>query len=663
MKPTPLLDFWEPPEGAGQPVAALATTFVLEPDFFERDCLARFLSLQSIDEESGSASDTLAKIELEEKLREPAVTVLADRSTRADRTSLRWDLLHCHVPGGALLHAKVAVLMWEHSTRVLVGSANLTSAGYRRQIELGMTGDLGAECLLPAPVLNELARELESYLALIPGQGPDVPAVRQVRTTLKLFSERVSAMPKPARSRLRVALAPTSPKSAPLDRRNEVWEGTQPLRATHLSPFWDSSDATVLQRVRRDLTGRGKRGQIIATVVTPQGTVPITTTLRDAVDDVVALGAIDDETARALHAKCLLIESDQWVAAMVGSSNHTKAGLGLTGSRHRELNVWLAAPAGSAEGKALAALIRCGTRIPVGTPVSDLELDEDEPTAIPLPLGFTLCRLHRDEATGKWQLTLSFDPTGLPASWTVGTTSDAWLLDSAIWRANGSRDQVTCDLPGRELPTYVEVTWPEGSATWTVLADSRHDLPPGPGVSDLKAHQLFAALTAGKSITAAMAEELERRQVPGSPAGPVLDPLKRFDDRSSLLRRGRALSAALVQLQRRLGRPVFTVDTLSARLASPLGPAFLATKVCEEVASGQQEQPEGLFTLAEISLAVGRVDWDVTLEQVDRLPALALVSATLDTLDALRADLGDDPPAIAAYAVRSMEEARRCLQH
>lgn len=662
MKPSPLLEFWEPPEGAGEAVAALATTFVLEPDFFERDCLARFLSLQGIDEESGSASDTLAKIELEEKLREPSVTVLADRSTRADRSSLRWDLLHCSVPGGALLHAKVAILMWKHHTRVLVGSANLTSAGYRRQIELGMTCDLEADCLLPAASLTALARELDSYIALIPGQDPGIPAVQQVRTTLALFRDRISAMPKPARSRLRVVLAPTSPRSTPLDRRLEVWEGTQPLRAAHLSPFWDSSDATVLERVRRDLTGRGNRGQRIATVVTPQGTVPITPILRDAVEDVVALGRIDDETTRTLHAKCLLIESDQWIAAMVGSSNHTKAGLGLTGSRHLELNVWLGAPAGSAEGKALAALIPTGARIPVDTPGGDDEADEDEPTAIPLPLGFTLCRLHRDEATGNWQLTLSFDPTGLPTSWTIGTTSGARLLDAAIWRTDGSLPRVTCDLPGRELSTYVEVTWPDGSAPWTVVADSRHDLPPGPGVSDLRAHQLFAALASGKSITSAMADELARRQLPGSPAGQVLDPLKRFDDRSTLLRRGRALSAALTQLQRRLGRPVLTMEALAARLASPLGPEFLALKVCEEVATGDQQQPEGLFTLAEISLAVGRVDWDAALEHVDRAANLSLVSATLDRLDILRAGLGENPPSIAAYAVKSIEEARRWLQ-
>ena len=45
MKPTPLLDFWQKPVDAGDPVAVLATTFALETDFFEQNCLARFLEV------------------------------------------------------------------------------------------------------------------------------------------------------------------------------------------------------------------------------------------------------------------------------------------------------------------------------------------------------------------------------------------------------------------------------------------------------------------------------------------------------------------------------------------------------------------------------------------------------------------------------------------
>ena len=62
MKPTPLLDFWQKPTGAGEPVAVIATTFALEPDFFERNCLARFLEVSSVDEDTGSVDDVVASV-------------------------------------------------------------------------------------------------------------------------------------------------------------------------------------------------------------------------------------------------------------------------------------------------------------------------------------------------------------------------------------------------------------------------------------------------------------------------------------------------------------------------------------------------------------------------------------------------------------------------
>ena len=120
MKPTPLLDLWQKPDGAGDPLGVLATTFALDPEFFERNCLARFIAVESVDEGTGSADDLVARLELEEGLLAPMVTVLADRSAQAERSTLRWDLLPCQVDGG-LLHSKVAVLLWENATRVILG--------------------------------------------------------------------------------------------------------------------------------------------------------------------------------------------------------------------------------------------------------------------------------------------------------------------------------------------------------------------------------------------------------------------------------------------------------------------------------------------------------------------------------------------------------------
>src|SRR3546814_5771676 len=82
----------------------------------------------------------------EDRLSEAQISVLVDRSCVPDKRNLRWDLLPVALGRGRLLHAKVAVLMWERHTRVLLGSANLTSAGYRRQIETVTAFDVEAGC-------------------------------------------------------------------------------------------------------------------------------------------------------------------------------------------------------------------------------------------------------------------------------------------------------------------------------------------------------------------------------------------------------------------------------------------------------------------------------------------------------------------------------------
>jgi hypothetical protein len=136
-----LLDYWSPPDGSGAPVACLATSFTFEADFFTQDCLSRFLSLSTVQAEGDPIDSIVAILEEEDKLSETHVSVLVDRSSPAEKRNLRWDGLPVSVPGG-LLHAKAAVLLWERSTRVVLGSANLTGAGYRQQVELALAIDL-----------------------------------------------------------------------------------------------------------------------------------------------------------------------------------------------------------------------------------------------------------------------------------------------------------------------------------------------------------------------------------------------------------------------------------------------------------------------------------------------------------------------------------------
>jgi hypothetical protein len=114
-------------------------------------------------------------------------------------------------------------------------------------------------------------------------------------------------------------------------------------------------------------------------------------------------------------------------------------------------------------------------------------------------------------------------------------------------------------------------------------------------------------------------------------------------------------------MQRRLERQVISADTLRSRLAGPLGPEFVGTKVAEACATGEQNRAEAVFTIAEIALTVGRVNWGHVVEHIDRTAGLTLVDATLNRLDSLRTQLGDEPADLTSYAARAITEARKCL--
>ena len=670
MKPTPLLDFWQKPPNAGEPVALLATTFALEPEFFERDCLARFLEVSSVNEDTGSIDDLVAHTELDQLLRGIKISVLADRSAPVQRSSLLWDLLSCKVKTG-LLHAKVSVLIWENATRIIIGSPNLTAAGYRRQIELALAVDLGKNCLFPTEVLSALADELDSYFELIPGYNTNIASINRAQSTLTLLRQRISKQNSHATGNPKVAFAPTNANTAPLDLLDLVWKGARPLTATHLSAFWDSHDSKALRTTRQLLNGRPaeRRSHRVAVVLNPRGQVPFSAELAQEVDTVCQLKAIDTEL-RTLHAKCLLIESDEWIAALIGSSNHTLAGLGLSKSvRHREANVWIGAAKGSKEGKALMNLIQLGDIVPAETETVSPS-DEDEVQLPALPTCFQLCEITKSPLDASWSLNLGIsDEADMPKNWSISLVENGHIFaHRSSWEGAGRPSVSSCVLPKGLFPMYVVVSWGEAetlTCPWAVVAVDPFDLPPGPTIANLSIEHLLEALATNRPLSDVVRNKLESDRS-ASPAGDglILDPLKRLDVENSLLKKGRALAASLTSMQHRLElRPAMTLEALKGRLNSPLGPLFVATKVVEAFKSGKQSAAEAMFTLAEISLVLARINWSQALALIDQRQGRDEIEKTIKKINKLRLQINSNSSSIALYATRAIKEARQCVSY
>ena len=177
-----LLDAWIPPGGAGEPVGCVATSFTFSPVFFEEECLGRFLQLESDPTEDGA----IYLVEREEKLAQVAcAAVLVDQHHCKGARSLRWDLLPARVPN-AILHAKVAIMRWQHRVRILVGSGNLTEDGYRKNQEIFGVLDYHENSAAPRSVLKHLVSFLRSAVSFSEaGSNHSSPAVTRWNDFLK----------------------------------------------------------------------------------------------------------------------------------------------------------------------------------------------------------------------------------------------------------------------------------------------------------------------------------------------------------------------------------------------------------------------------------------------------------------------------------------------
>lgn len=658
-----LLDHWSAPAGAGAPIACLATTFTFDSQFFTDDCLSRFLALTAVTGEGDKAGSIAAIIEEEIRLSETtAISVLVDRGTPAEKRNLRWDLIPIPVRRG-LLHAKSIILLWENHARIVVGSANLTKAGYRSQLESAVAFDVLDGCGVPRDFLLDIVGEIESFLVSLP---TDASEASRARTTLTMMRDRILVhAPERGSSDLRFAAAPASPGRSPIGVHSAVWGSTlKPVRAVVLAPFWDAQSSHAIDEVRKQLTGRPASARSITAVIGQDriGNWLAPAELADRVDDVRAL-KVDDSEQRTLHAKVLLLENDDWVAAMIGSSNATSAGWGLSpATGHRELNVWVGAARGSKVGKSLRSLVRTGIRVDLRT-VDLVEDDEDSTSLEALPLFFDRCTVAVDKSTAT--VTFSFsssDPN--PSTWSVSEPAGNVVFDNNRWVNSRSRAVATVDIGRRSIPSVFDVVWTDSagsySGTWVANIEDTDGLPPPDELKGLSADLLLSALASTRPLAAAIEEQVRRQEA--RTAEDLLDPLRQYDSSGLLLYRTRARSAALWEMKARLSARSRSVEVLRSRLYGVIGPITIVRKIVEELTDGEVGVPsasraELQFLVAEIALTIGTVDWRSSTVGLDTDAVKRTLTTALSDLQTI-CPAADSESQLSSYVVQAFEEAR-----
>jgi len=214
---------------------------------------------------------------------------------------------------------------------------------------------------------------------------------------------------------------------------------------------------------------------------------------------------------RPWHAKMLALRSEAYSALLAGSSNFTRAGLGIGPRRNAEANLLSITerrPHAREPGE-LEAIWPEMTRVDEPDAAEWLgpkpELDEDErTTGISLPVGF-ISATYR--AGDERKIVLRFDAAHLPETWSVHACGrDAGLLlNDAAWGAGGQKETVVLPWQPVQPPERLLVRWPAGEAFWPLNVEDARQLPPPAELGEMSADDMLLILAASDPSAASRA--------------------------------------------------------------------------------------------------------------------------------------------------------------
>ncbi len=623
-----LLDAWVPPEGAGDPIGVVATSFTFDAAFFEEECLASFLGLETNPTDDGPAY----LIEREDKLaRLQCASVLVDAHHCRGSRSLRWDLLPARLPG--IQHAKVSLLVWSNHVRLMIGSANLTEDGYRRNLEVFGVLDFHAGSDSPIECLLETVSFLRRAVRY---SSTTTPAARwntlldRVEADCAGWGTREADRKRAAVQVKTLFIEPAGDsadnRGSGFDQLGRIWPvGVGPKSADIVSPFFDppeSKNAPVdqlwqLLRQRGEVTvgyhvageecaGWEELGHSRWMLHAPKS---LCRTPRQRA--IVEFARVTPPDSRPLHAKGVWLQDDRYAVYQIGSSNFTSAGMGIGKRSNLEANLVYVLDS-NRDGKLFKAVEATFPKSELVDPAdvtwqpTPNDEDADALSQIALPTFFRDAVYSRD-ANGNSVISLEFLGERKDGFTLLIEGTDKTWFDSNRWQTEGSPTKLTLPWATILPPSGFDVQLDDqvGAAWWPVNVASPDSLPPPDELKDLPLAVLMDLLGSSRPLHRVMAEYLARKSKSDShTVVSAIDPHKRVDTSSFLLQRTRRLSWALSRMRERIERPAATIETLHWRLHGPVGVMALAEAIVREAASPS----ESAFLLAEMALELSRAN-------------------------------------------------------
>jgi hypothetical protein len=631
-----MLELWRPPDGAGEAVGCLTSTFTFSPGLFDEQCLARFLEIES----EPDREDLAFTLERESRLGGIYTGVLVDYRQAGVEHSLRWDVLPVRIPAGKQ-HAKLTILAWSHHVRVIVTSANLSEAGYRSNFEVAAALEFR-----PAESNGELLAAavgfMRQLLGFVPGCSEGLPQVERAERFLKSVSDLTEGWTSGGRrGPFRQALAFTLPPNnagtqrlASLDAAMQICRkrGGSPKQLLIASPFFDQDEGPnrVMAAACKMMARETKREVVIYVpraggddekglhrLQAPKSLWETPSRYRARARVIALPGQDSDKNQRPWHAKMLGLRGDNYSALMVGSSNFTCAGMGVGASRNAEANlvtvvehVAHARETGEIEGLWPEGIF-------IGDPAAAEWLgartddDQDASAGAPVPAGF-LSATYR--AGDNRQIEILFDPEKLPQDWSIHACSmpSRELLTSDMWRKCGGKSLAQLPWDPPSAPVKLLVRWEENESFIPINVEDGRYLPPPAELGSMSAEQMLIILAASDPSAAFRAWAKTQRTSDifdedlDSATAVDLDPLRSYDLQATFLHRVRRRAKVLAQLRANLERPVSSLSALEWRLRGLIGVEALARKLADDVIA-KPAADEALLTVADLLVVVSEV--------------------------------------------------------
>lgn len=644
-EPQPLATYWMAPPDTGAPIACLASTYTFHAALFEDDLLPRFLGLRF----DNTERERVFIAEREDKLSTVTAAVFVDAAHIDGRqTTGRWSQIPVRVPGGCQ-HSKVTLLVWERRIRVLVASANLTETGYRRNREVAACldfhgGDDSSSRQLLAAVLDFVEDDLLKLGSMPPGTKMRLAEV------IKSTRQRARAwkLPDAPTTLPTTTFVPVTPRRlgragrGVLDPLLDAWGSKSAASIYVMTPFiGDSASAvrTTMKELMRIARVRGAEGHLIlggreSEKDAKQFNVDLPDWFRDEWAKAWKSNAEDlsvyvippqregEKVDRSLHAKAIMISSDERTLLLVGSSNFSPHGLGI-GTYNLEANLCYVARAQDqvrALESALPVDWEADRQERIGWPTEPpIVSDDPQTSATAPPPGFEWATFN--EQSGRLAIRLE---GALPATWSL------WIPGRDLAIFDSARDTLTVEDGLLVLAldegarvrriTYVTIRWTdargaEQEARLPTLVDDEAELLEPEALRSLQSDDIVKCLLSGKDPIEWAENDAgddDEEPAPGPRKGKGdknHDLLKSLDTDTYVIYRTRRLGRAFAAISQRILGTLPTQTAMRHRLErDPVGPMMLARAISADAKdAGEVGRAATLFALAELTLALSYV--------------------------------------------------------